>query len=545
MSMINKNRWMNAGISAALIAGLLAGCASGGGKENAGANTNTNTAAGEETKQESITLTWFDGNTKGEPFTDAVAQEITKRTGIQVSIQRPTGNPTEKLSLMLASGDYPDVVLMSRGDASLDKYITSGAFIPLDDLIEKFGPDLKAMYGDTLQKTRYKDGKNYYFANWYGLDSDPVFGMNIRQNLLEELAPDKADGSTPFTTDEFEALLKSFKAKYPTIDGKESIPMAMNGENMGAILGTFKGMWGLKTYYDNNGTLQYDVKDPKYREMMMYINRLYREGLIEKEFAISKTQTWIQKLATGAVFATPVAYWDPGNGNAALKKDGGVKNQLFAYKVVAPGIDPAQTTFGPRSSLGWDAIGITKNNKHPEETMKLFNFLASDEGQHLLLWGLEGQQYTMVDGKRQPDPAFLQSFKDNWDDTVKKSGVRKWLWFIKNGLDPNGQPYDLAVKYQRSEGDELAIKSLGDSVWDTAEFDNLNPDGGTPEALTAQKVKDIMDQSITRTIIANSEEAANATFDKMLADMKKAGDEEVEKIINQKYKERMELWASN
>jgi putative aldouronate transport system substrate-binding protein len=277
---------------------------------------------------------------------------------------------------------------------------------------------------------------------------------------------------------------------------------------------------------------------------MMYINRLYREGLIEKEFAISKTQTWIQKLATGAVFATPAAYWDPGNGNAALKKDGGVKNQLFAYKVVAPGIDPAQTTFGPRSSLGWDAIGITKNNKHPEETMKLFNFLASDEGQHLLLWGLEGQQYTMVDGKRQPDPAFLQSFKDNWDDTVKKSGVRKWLWFIKNGLDPNGQPYDLAVKYQRSEGDELAIKSLGDSVWDTAEFDNLNPDGGTPEALTAQKVKDIMDQSITRTIIANSEEAANATFDKMLADMKKAGDEEVEKIINQKYKERMELWAS-
>lgn len=545
MSMINKNKWMNVGFSAALTAGLLAGCASGNGKENAGANTNTNTAAGEETKQESITLTWFDGNTKGEPFTDAVAQEITKRTGIQVSIQQPTGNPTEKLSLMLASGDYPDVVLMSRGDASLDKYITSGAFIPLDDLIEKFGPDLKAMYGDTLQKTRYKDGKNYYFANWYGLDSDPVFGMNIRQNLLEELAPDKADGSTPFTTDEFEALLKSFKAKYPTIDGKESIPMAMNGENMGAILGTFKGMWGLKTYYDNNGTLQYDVKDPKYREMMMYINRLYREGLIEKEFAISKTQTWIQKLATGAVFATPAAYWDPGNGNAALKKDGGVKNQLFAYKVVAPGIDPAQTTFGPRSSLGWDAIGITKNNKHPEETMKLFNFLASDEGQHLLLWGLEGQQYTMVDGKRQPDPAFLQSFKDNWDDTVKKSGVRKWLWFIKNGLDPNGQPYDLAVKYQRSEGDELAIKSLGDSVWDTAEFDNLNPDGGTPEALTAQKVKDIMDQSITRTIIANSEEAANATFDKMLADMKKAGDEEVEKIINQKYKERMELWASN
>lgn len=150
----------------------------------------------------------------------------------------------------------------------------------------------------------------------------------------------------------------------------------------------------------------------------------------------------------------------------------------------------------------------------------------------------------MVDGKRQPKPEFLQSFKDNWDDTVKKSGVRKWLWFIKNGLDPNGQPYDMAVKFQRSEVDELAIKSLGDSVWDTAQYDNLNPDGGTPQALTAQKVKDIMDQSITRAIIAPSEAEANSVFDKMLEDMKKAGDEKVEEIINEKYAQRMELWSS-
>jgi putative aldouronate transport system substrate-binding protein len=538
VSMIKKNKWLNVSITAALAVGVLAGCASNDGKNN------TNQTAGDDKKQEPITLTWFDSNTKGEPFTDAIAQEITKKTGISISIQQPTGNPTEKLSLMLASGDYPDVVVMSRGDASLDKYITSGAFIALDELIEKSGPDIKEMYGDTLIKTRYKDGKNYYLANWYGLDSDPVFGMLMRKNLVADLAPDKADGSTPLTTDEFEALLKNFKEKNKTIDGKETVPMTMNGENMGANLGTFKGMWGLRTYYDNNGTLQYDVKDPKYREMLLYVNSLYREGLIEKEFAISKTQTWIQKLATGAVFSTPGAYWDPGNANGTLKKDGGDDNQFFPYKVVAPGTETSQTTFGPRSSLGWDAIAITKNNKHPEGTIKLFNYLASDEGQHLLLWGKEGEQYTMVDGKRQPDPAFLQSFKDNWDDAVKKSGVRKWLWFVKNGLDANEQPYDMAVKYQRSEIDEMAIKSLGDSVWDTAEFDNLGPDGGTPEALTAQKVKDIMDQSITRVIIAPSEAEANSTFDKMLADMKKAGDEKVEEIFNQKYSERMELWNS-
>ena len=60
-----------------------------------------------------------------------------------VEIQRPTGNPVEKLNLMLASGDLPDVILMSRGSDIMNKYITSGAVIPLNDLIEEHGPNIQ------------------------------------------------------------------------------------------------------------------------------------------------------------------------------------------------------------------------------------------------------------------------------------------------------------------------------------------------------------------------------------------------------------------
>ncbi|WP_339233916.1 hypothetical protein MKX40_16140 [Paenibacillus sp. FSL R5-0517] len=102
----------------------------------------------------------------------------------------------------------------------------------------------------------------------------------------------------------------------------------------------------------------------------------------------------------------------------------------------------------------------------------------------------------------------------------------------------------MAVTFHRSEVDELAIKSLGDSVRDTAQYDNLNPDGLTPQALTAPEGEGYMDQSITRAIIAPSEAEANTVFDKMLEDMKKAGDEKVEDIINEKYAQRMELWSS-
>lgn len=84
--MTKTKKWMTMGITAALVVGLLAGCSSSDGENN---------TAGKDGEQGPITLTWFDGNTKGEPFTDAVAQEITKKTGIEISIQQPTGNPTE------------------------------------------------------------------------------------------------------------------------------------------------------------------------------------------------------------------------------------------------------------------------------------------------------------------------------------------------------------------------------------------------------------------------------------------------------------------
>jgi putative aldouronate transport system substrate-binding protein len=316
----------------------------------------------------------------------------------------------------------------------------------------------------------------------------------------------------------------------------------MDGSNMGANIGTFKGMFGLKTYYEVDGKLQFDVQDPKYREMILFMNKLSRQGLIDPEWALSKREKWLQNIGNANFLGTPAAYWDLGTPNTNLKKAGGEDKQYFQYKVVAPGVDPAKTTYGPTSTLGWDAIGISNKNKHPEETMKFINFLASEEGQTLLMWGMEGVTYEIKDGKKTPLPGVLDKFKQDWDKTVKETGVRKWTWFVKGGTGPDDTTRDMAARYDRGEVDRFAIKTLGDSGWVTDAYDNLGPLGGTPEILIAQKVKDIMDQTLTMVINAKTEEEANKTFDKMLADMKAAGSEKVEKIINEHYQERLALW---
>ncbi|MGV2788215.1 extracellular solute-binding protein, partial [Clostridium perfringens] len=135
-----------------------------------------------------------------------------------------------------------------------------------------------------------------------------------------------------------------------------------------------------------------------------YLNSLYRKGLLDKEWATMKTKQFEQKLGNGNVFATAEALWNVGNANALLKTEAADKatedeRQFYQYKVLAPGVKPEEATYGPKSSLGWDGVAISRSNKDPVRTMKLLDFLASEEGQYLLMWGVEGEHWDMKDGK--------------------------------------------------------------------------------------------------------------------------------------------------
>ncbi|MBD2867205.1 ABC transporter substrate-binding protein [Paenibacillus arenilitoris] len=533
-----------------LLAALLAGCSSNGAKapaDEGASNAPAETDGGEDAEgNEPINFTFFDRNV-GDSFDNPVAKKITEKTGVSLEIQQPTGNPAEKLNLMLASNDLPDLMAISRGDI-LDKYIAAGALIPLNDLIDQYGPNIKEMYGDMLNKTRHTDGKNYYLANWYGLEQYPVFGFMMRMDVMKELgAGDKATNGEPFTAEEFVALLKNYKEKVPTVDGKPTIAMTFNGENMGAVSGTFKGMFGMMPYYETNGELKSDVRDPKYLEMIKFVNSLYTQGLIDPEWATIKTQQYEQKLASGTVFAATDAFWNLGKPNTVLKEEAADpskqdESQFYPYKVIAPGVDPAKTTFGPKSSLGWDGIGITTQNADPVRAIKFLDFLASEEGQYLMMWGVEGVHWDMKDGKHVPRPEVLEGFKKDWAGYSTETGIRKWTWTIKNGPGSDGTPYDLIGRYETDPVSALAIQNLADSSFDTAIYDNLGPSGGTPEAIMQTKVGETTAKYFPRMIMAPSEADAVKLYETMMKELEAAGLPALEKIYTENYNKRKELW---
>jgi len=219
---------------------------------------------------EPVTISFFDKNSGVRTFTDPVAVELEKRTGVKIDLISPSGNPAEKLSLMLAGQNYPDIVLMDRGSDIVNQYIEAGALVNLSEYLDQM-PNVVAMYGDTLNKTRYSDGNNYYLSNWYGYDPDPVNGFICRYDYMVELVgQERADSAEPFTWSEFKGLLQKFKETNPDA----TTPLVIGDPVSGGINSMFAGMNRLYPYYVHDGKLQLTVRDPQFIDAIHQMNEL-------------------------------------------------------------------------------------------------------------------------------------------------------------------------------------------------------------------------------------------------------------------------------
>lgn len=150
--------------------------------------------------------------------------------------------------------------------------------------------------------------------------------------------------------------------------------------------------------------------------------------------------------------------------------------KYLAYKVVADDVDPDETTLGGRSSLGWDAIAITNNCENLDAALAFVDYCASQEGQDLLLWGIEGEDYTIEDGVRTPVGDIVERFKADNTKMQEETGITRWTWFVKNGNhEDDGTPSRISMA-KKDITAQFAEKNLTNTYWDTAEFDGLNSD---------------------------------------------------------------------
>ncbi|MFC5452717.1 type 2 periplasmic-binding domain-containing protein [Paenibacillus aestuarii] len=336
-------------------------------------------------------------------------KELEKITGVKVEFQHPpldVQQAKEQFNLMLASSQLPDVIETSWTTGypgGPEKAIQDNKIIKLNDLIDQYAPNLKKLladHPDWKKQVTTDEGSMYMFPFLRGDDKVRVFfGPGIRQDWLDKLGL-----KMPTTIDEWYTVLKAFKEKDPNGNGKaDEIPFYIDKDLINTDA-PFLGAWGINySFYQDGGKVKFGPIQPEYKDFLITMNKWYKEGLLDKDFAAPNDKMFDNKMTTNQL-GSSVFFNGGGIGKyAGLMKDKDPNFKLVAapYPVLKAG-DKAIWGQKDFASNGFGAA-ISTSDKNPIETVKWLDYAYGEKGDLLFNYGIEGVSYKMENGK----PTFL------------------------------------------------------------------------------------------------------------------------------------------
>jgi putative aldouronate transport system substrate-binding protein len=264
------------------LATSLAACSSGTKEPEKGATT-TNSPPPANSMAKKVTISTIEGTWASPvPKPDGEGlKKINEKFNVDYKPQySPYDEFATKLPVVMAAGDLADVIGMESADANFVKWAKQGAFLPLNEYIDKF-PTLKAVPKSVWDAVTI-DGKIYaipqFFPAKYG--KKPL----IRKDWLDNLGL-----KMPTTYDELKNVAIAFTKNDPDKNGKADtygIGLAKQivyGTHMGAA-------WDSGWYHKNEqGQLIPGTISEGFKQQTQLLADLYKEGAIHKDWAVSKT----------------------------------------------------------------------------------------------------------------------------------------------------------------------------------------------------------------------------------------------------------------
>lgn len=496
-----KRKVVSLMLVSAMVAGMLAGCGSDSGSSKGGSSTETGSAAEASSSGETaddaddkspITFEYFNADGKNGNWDNPVAKAITEATGVTLDVSYPVasqGDAKEDVALMIANDEYPDMIY-AKGSAT-DLY-QAGALIDMTDLIEKYGPNIKKMYGAELEKLKWsQDDPGIYQLSYAGVNQKTLTTGGSCQ--IQWAALKENDYKYPKTLDEYEKMIKSYLAAHPkTEDGLDMIGITMSasdwhwmitlGNPAGLIADASpdNGQWIID---DNYGVHYKHVTDEE-KEYFKWLCRMYNEGILDPNFATQTDDDYIAKVASGRVVAITDAEWHYSQCEATLVADGKVDQTYVGLPVTLREDQVEKALLYQGTTVGW-GMAITKSCEDPVRAIKFLDYLCSDEGQILYHWGIEGENY-FLDDDGQPYRTDEEVAKAQSDpDYAKNTGIDNYTGFPIYGTgsySEDGFPYTPTTKESvianyntaEKEGCEaMGFEMLTDMFAQPEEFDLL------------------------------------------------------------------------
>lgn len=427
---MKKKKLMATLLVAAMSAACLAGCGDNGSGESSASGQKPSEASSQEEEQDSsvadaedagddqteassdskwmigdpddpINLTVFLNHTwyGTEEFTGIIPEEITRLTGITLTPTKATDY--SQLGVLASSGELPDLVFTSQ---MMDVLSDPEICYSYDELLDQYNVDWDVPESDQVNAKAFSQDDHYYFvfshtssnADWQNTRAVPmVASIDYRKDMLDELGMDE-----PSTLEEFDAVCAAVKEKWADVT---PLVFATTTWTLDPFK-TYNGCTLQDFILNEDGSCDIVAKTEPFQKYLKYCNSLYRNGYINADNFSWESADAQAAMSSGKAFARVGN--TQGTASEILTGLLEIEPDAQIYQMQPLSRDPLIN-----SEIGWCGTFISKNNQHPEESIRFMQFLFSKEGQKLSQWGREGIEYTL-------DDRGLPVFSEEWQKSI-------------------------------------------------------------------------------------------------------------------------------
>lgn len=456
-------RALAAGLTAMMVLG---GCGADGGnsgsegsqsKESSQAAGSENSSDGSERPTITVAVQM---NEKGE-YSDKnyAIKWIEDQTNVNFEfVALPSGDDAEtKLNLMLSSGTYPDVISFGLNKQKTVMFGEEGIFIPLNDLIDQYGDNIKKFFEDRPayeQNSYAPDGNIYGFPTsneCYHCTAYPKLWYN--SEWLESLGL-----SVPETTQELKEVLLAVKNSDYNGNGEaDEIPLTgspdWDCQLEWFLMNSFIPCDKDTLSYAKDGQVIFACDKDEFKQGLEYMHDLFENGLIDPTTFSQKSDQMQQVIRSDEklVFGYTADHFGMG-----IDINDAHLNSIMAA------MPPVEGPTGARYQLHKDYVDqtsgfswfITDKCSNPEAAFKVGDFLMGDEASLVQMYGEEGKYWGKLDTPVESimegvdaiywiTPGFTSNENDDYNKNTWWTGLYNQRAEFRAAMSP--RPEDLYV----------------------------------------------------------------------------------------------------
>jgi putative aldouronate transport system substrate-binding protein len=391
---VKAKKWLALILAGCMGICCLAGCGNStgnGGKTSANADTAVQGRESSDTEKVKLTALISKHSLTKDVNEMEWLNLLEEENGVDVEWQQITADWDQKKSVMFAGGDIPDILVKATVTTdfatynglfeNLAPYIDSGEMPNVAKMFEDH-PELRVLSTD-------ENGAIYGIPNYRSLWPRTNRVLYINKTWLDNLGL-----QVPTTMDELEEVLIAFKNEDPNGNGdtKDEIPLDFSG------FPTFMlGCFGVPMMNESDGYFVEDGKvknyrvDERYKTFMIWLQKLYGEGLINEE-VITQDYSKFQSLARGEGSTAKVGVtlgWESGD-----RFGTGVADQYLPLPALKPHADSDENEvywgyYSDNNSVNAATVALSANCKNKAEAVKFIDaFYAEDMGIQVLFGGM-------------------------------------------------------------------------------------------------------------------------------------------------------------